>query len=545
MLCLSINHVLERFMIIALAWQDHLVIALYLAAVIGIGWYSARRQKSGDEFFLASRSLPWWAVGISIMATLMSSLTYLSEPGEVWKSGVTNLLGKLLAIALELYLVLYLLIPFLMRFRFTSAYEYLEYRFNLIARRLGAALFCILMITWLGFVVLSVARSLTHASGMPLYAVIATVGVIGTVSTAAGGLRAVIWTEVAQFSLMLGGCVITIGYIVWATHSGLGDWVRASNDFLANSGQASVRWANIDPFARTSVLTVAISMFVWNLVTHIGNQMMVQRYFSLSDARAARRSFLLAQVFHVLIAVLLTITGLAIVYYYSAGPGRLSLNPLTEADLVFPHFMVEVLPPGLTGAVLAAVLAAAMSMMDSGINALATVISVERRSWNRGDSLQQKQASRGTEVSFARVITISAGTLITLAAFVLEPITRDGNILELLPRTFNLFVVPMGGLFLLGIFVPCCNGRAAVVAAFAGLAASFNIAYAHLLYDVPKVSFTWVLPCTLGVMLIVALLMSLLGRPEERRLRGLTWSRRHQRPEIDESLIAPGVTKNA
>lgn len=525
-------------MLLALAWQDHLVIGSYLVGVISIGAYAARRQHSGDEFFLASRSLPWWAVGISIMATLMSSLTYLSEPGEVWKSGITNFLGKMLAIALELAIVLYVFIPFLMRFRFTSAYEYLEHRFGPATRRLGSGLFCVLMITWLGFVVLSVARSLAHATNVPLEYVIAAVGLVGTASTAAGGLRAVIWTEVAQFGLMLGGCLIAIIYIAWATGSGPLDWIRASNQYLTNSGQSTVRWANLDPFARTSVLTVAMSMFVWNLVTHIGNQMMVQRYFSLSDAHTARRSFLIAQFFHVIIAMLLTGTGLAIVYYYVAGPGSMTIDPTKEADLVFPFFMVQVLPPGLTGAVLAAVLAAAMSMMDSGINAVATVISVERRMIRGEESATVTKQRHGSEVPFARLVTICGGVLITVAAYLLEPVTRDGNIVELIPRTFNVFVVPMGGMFLLGMFLPWCSGRGAIVASLCGLATSFNVSYAHLLYGAPKFSFTWVLPSTLVVMFVVATVMSLFGPPDERRLKGLTWWRRHERPEIDSKLLA-------
>src|SRR5262245_25100872 len=156
---------------------DYAVIVLYLLAMLAIGAYAARRQRSDVEYFLASRSLPWIAVGISMMATLMSSLTYIAEPGEVWKSGINNLIGKVTAIVTEVFLVLFVLIPFLMRFRFTSAYEYLGYRFGLAARRLAVGLFCLLMITWLGFVVLSVARPLAYVSGGELWVVILTIGV--------------------------------------------------------------------------------------------------------------------------------------------------------------------------------------------------------------------------------------------------------------------------------------------------------------------------------------------------------------------------------
>src|SRR5262245_6238522 len=292
---------------------DYAVIVLYLLAMLAIGAYIARRQKSDEEYFLASRSLPWLAVGISMMATLMSSLTYIAEPAEVWKSGITNLTGKALAIVTEMLLVIFVLIPFLMRFRFISAYEYLGYRFGPVARRLAVVLFCLLMITWLGFVLLSVARPLAYVADREkdLWIVIVTLGVVSTASTAAGGLRGVIWTEVTQVGLMLAGCLITIAFVMWQTGTWFHDWLHTSGEQLARSNEPPVQLFGSNPYVRTSIMTFAASLFVWSLVTHIGNQMMVQRYFSLTDRRAARRSFIIAQVFHILVAVLLTSAGLA------------------------------------------------------------------------------------------------------------------------------------------------------------------------------------------------------------------------------------------
>src|SRR5262249_31167352 len=150
-----------------------------------------------------------------------------------------------------------------------------------------------------------------------LWKVIVTLGVVATASTAAGGLRGVVWTEVTQVGLMLGGCLITLGYVAFSTESWWPDWLRASGEHLARTRQEPVKLFEPDLFGRTSILTFAASLFVWSLVTHVGNQMMVQRYFSLSDRRAARRSFITAQVLHILVAVLLSSVGLAVVYYYT------------------------------------------------------------------------------------------------------------------------------------------------------------------------------------------------------------------------------------
>ncbi|MEM7011825.1 MAG: sodium:solute symporter, partial [Verrucomicrobiota bacterium] len=105
-----------------LAWQDNVVLLVYLVGMIGLGIWLGRRKRNDDEYFLASRRMPWFAVGISVIASILSSITYLSEPGEVWKSGTTHIAGKMLAIPFEMLFVWLVCIPFLMKFKFTSAY---------------------------------------------------------------------------------------------------------------------------------------------------------------------------------------------------------------------------------------------------------------------------------------------------------------------------------------------------------------------------------------------------------------------------------------
>ncbi|MFM7113370.1 MAG: sodium:solute symporter family transporter, partial [Planctomycetota bacterium] len=124
-------------------WPDYAVMLAYFGGMMLIALQAGRRRGTADEYFLGHRDIPWYAIGLSIVATLISSLTYISEPGEVFLSGFTNILGKLIAIVLETGFVLFLFIPFLMRFRFTSAYEYLGHRFNSSARRTGVIFFSV------------------------------------------------------------------------------------------------------------------------------------------------------------------------------------------------------------------------------------------------------------------------------------------------------------------------------------------------------------------------------------------------------------------
>lgn len=533
-------------MLLALAWQDHAVVVLYVGLLAGMGLYFARRRKSADEYFLAGRSVPWVAVGLSIMATLMSSLTYLAEPGEVWQSGLTSLLGKFIAIVAETGFVLIFFIPFLMRFRFTSLYEYLGYRFGLEARVLGVFLFCCLVVVWMGFVVLTMSRAVSEVGNLPLWLVVVTVGLVGTVYTIAGGMRAVIWKDVFQVILMFGGCVICLGYVSWISGgTWLPDWIAATHEYQAGRAKP-LTLVSFDPFTRNTIVTFALMMFVWHACTHVGNQMVVQRYFTMSDRRSARRGFLTAVGASLFVNSLLVFVGLALVYFYRNGYGTLTLDPANkkEADLIFPTFMVTALPPGLGGAVLTAVLSAAMSTIDAGVNAIATVLSVERRRVH-GFDRPETQPEQRSEIRFARIITLAAGVFITVTAFALDHVTGDRNILEMMPRSFNCFLVPIGGLVLLGMFVPYCGQRAAVLAAGLGFIAAVNLAYARPFYGLEQeVSFTWVLPGALLVVFMVGILGGFLDRASSAQRDGLTWFTLHRRPQIPPHLIAEGLKQD-
>jgi len=558
-------------MLLALAWQDHAVVAAYFAALVGMGWHFARKQKSGAEYFLASRRVPWFALGLSIMATLMSSLTYLSEPGEVWLSGVTTIVAKWIAILTEMVVVLFVIIPFLMRFRFTSVYEYLEYRFGRGPRRLAVALFLCLIVSWMGFVVLAMSWTVSRVTGVHLWIITATVGGVGTVYTMVGGMRAVIWKEVLQVALMLGGCLVCIGYVL--THGTNGDWLAKSDEYrrAVDPGSSVLTWIPNDAFDRISVAGFAATMFVWHLCTHLGNQMVVQRYFSSSDLKAARRSFLTAVGASIVVNTLLVVAGLALVSFYLAGHGQHWFDPYhlpkRDADLIFPMFMVNELPPGLAGAVLTAVLSAAMSTLDSGVNAIATVISVERRSRREGEAPAEPEPhlwehevgvpvnARGSagaspsrenwnEVRFAKMVTLVAGLCITAAAYALNLLVKDRNILEMMPRSFNCFLVPLGGMFFLGFFVPRCGPRAAVLASLTALVTAVSLAYSRELYGIVDergrpLSFTLILPVTFGVLLVVGLAGSVFDRATPDQTAGLTWFTRRQRPNIPPHLLAP------
>ena len=492
--------------LLALHWFDHAVVFGYLLAMLCLGAAFSRRQATSDEYFLAGRKIPWFAVGLSVIATLLSSLTYVSEPGEIWKSGVTNMLGKMLAVPFEMALVWLVFIPFLTRLRYTSVYDYLGDRFGPATKRLGIGLFLWLAVSWMGFIVLVSSRILADAAEQPLPVVIATVGVVATLYTVAGGLRAVIWTDVVQVALMLGGALMTMIYVAVRTDSGPHEWWDA---VVTRGATRTLAWFSPSPFTRSTIFTVAVSMFVWHVCTHIGNQMTVQRYFSAGSLAAARKSFVVGSLTGVLINGLLLGVGLALYFYYDRLGERLpeGLDPTTNAaDRIFPRFALHHLPPGLAGAWIAAMLAAAMSSIDSGINSAASVLSAAR---NGGESRDVgKAGSRG--IAEAKLLTLVLGLSVTAAAYGLDVLTAGRNIIDMMGRSFNCFNGPLGALFLLGMFAPRVGDRGAFAAGVVGLGVSLGIAYGKELFGLTEpLSFTWVQPCSLAAALTTGTLSAL------------------------------------
>lgn len=508
-------------MLLALATLDYVVLGAYLVGMLWLGALFSRRQTTRDEYFLAGRNIPWFAVGLSVIATLMSSLTYVSEPGEVWKSGVTNMAGKMLAIPFEMALVWLVFIPFLTRFRYTSAYDYLGERFGGATKRLGIGLFLWYAVSWMGFVVQTSSRVIASAADQDLYVVIALVGVIATVYTVAGGLRAVIWTDVVQVALMLGGAIMTLVYVAAQTGSSPADWYGA---VVTREAVQSLAFFDADPFTRSTIVTVACSMFVWHVCTHLGNQMTVQRYFSTGSTTAARRSFVVGSLAGVVINLLLLAVGLALFYYYEyRGQTRPEgIDPTTkEADMVFPLFAMHRLPAGLAGAWLAAMLAASMSSIDSGINAASSVLSTE---WRR--KFPHADGAGDDDVRGAKLLTLVLGLSITLAAYGLDVLTQGRNIIEMMSRSFNCFTGPLGGLFILGMFARRVGNRAACTAGVFGLLTSVGLAYGRELFGLAQsVSFTWVQPGSLLATLVVGLLLAPLDPAKPLPDGKLLWKR--------------------
>lgn len=468
---------------------DYVMVVAYLTAMMLMAIYFSRRQRSTEEFFLASRNMPWFAVGLSIIATLLSTLTYLAAPGEVVKNGIGFFWG-LLAVPFNLLTVLVLLVPFFMRLRLTSAYEYLERRFNYSARLLAAILFILLRFGWMAVVVYASSMALAEmtrpdVTGLEpaaaetafrehVYFIIGFVGVFATVYTAVGGIRAVIWTDVIQFLVLFSGALLTLGYVIVTTGTGVAQWWELATEHRAAHTQPL--WFSWDPTERVTILTACMAIYFWTVCTQMCDQVVLQRYFTTRSLSAARRSYILSALAEVSMNVLLALCGLALLGFYLQHadylPANIDLASRQHADAVFPYFISHQLPTGVGGLILSALIAAAMSSIDSGVNSVSTVVTTDI-----GHRCFPRIHASISPLAMARVLTLTVGCMVTGLAYGVDLIAQRVNILELMPKGFNMFLGPLAGLFFIGMFVPRCRARSAITAVLGGLGGSFIWSY--------------------------------------------------------------------
>jgi len=357
-----------------------------------------------------------------------------------------------------------------------------------------------------------------------------------------GGIKAVVWTDVIQAALLLGGGLFIIGYVAWSTGSGPMAWIESVN----SRENAGFLLASADPTVPATLLTMTLSASIWTLVAHCANQMTLQRYFSTVDVRAAKRSFVTCTMVSLLLGVVLALVGAALVFYYNHGAATLPeyIDPLTGKgrDSIFPYFVTSQIPPGFTGAIFAALLAAGMSSIDSGVNSFATVVTVD---FGR----LFKRRREGSHIFQARVITLIVGTVVTVAAMYLDGLTGMDDILTILPKTFNSLVGSMGGLFLAGMFIPRASSPCVWLAAAVGLIVALAVAYSRNIFQAigdstlgmlvgpdfaqslvdNGIGFTWIILCSAVASLGTAWLLSFVFPNRDLdRIKGLTWATRHE-----------------
>jgi SSS family transporter len=345
---------------------DLAIVAIYLLAVLGFGLWVGRGQRNLNDYFLADRDLPWWAVLLSIVATETSTVTFLSIPGAAFKEGNLTFLQIAVGYIVGRFLVAYVLLPaYYLGIKYT-AYELLEKRVGRTTRQASSAVFMVTRTLADGLRLLLTALVLHTAVGLDVPFCIIVMGVVTIVYTVVGGVRSVVWNDCIQFAVYILGAIIAAVVIVTRIPGGLSELST-----FAEQGDR-LRFFDFDFSLTKPTITFwsgLIGGAFLTIATHGADQMMVQRYLAARSLRDARLAVLCSGVVVFVQFLLFLLIGVGLACFYSIFPPT---QAFATADEVFARFIVTQLPIGVVGIVLAAVFSAAISTLSGSLNSSAT-----------------------------------------------------------------------------------------------------------------------------------------------------------------------------
>ena len=441
---------------------DYSILFVYFAVLIFLGLLFSKKQHSQNDFFLAGRSMGWFPIGISVMITAFSAINYTAFSGEVFAHGLYVTLS-LPIFVLVAWPVTRIFIPFFHDMQLSSAYEYLEKRFDGQVRMLASGLFIIWRLLWGATVLYVPCKVLSGITGIPTSYLILIAGFAATLYTLLGGMQAVMWTDVLQFFVLIGGLLLSLGLAIHRLPDG---W----HGILLNARSAGILKPfvpfdpgifSFDPRIRITLWSCWIGTFVTFLTRYGTDQVILQRYFTARSLRHARRGFHLNYISAIFALLLLTLLGLVIhSYSVEAGFGDAGARPV----FYFSQF-VKSLPPGITGLIVAGLFAASMSSLDSAINSCSAAFTIDFY-----ERLKNTKQVRG--IAELRVLALGFGFMITLMALF---IGRLGSIFEIANKIVNGFGSPLLAIFLLALFSKTANSRGVLIGGLIGAIWSASI----------------------------------------------------------------------
>ena len=460
---------------------DLIVIIVYLVGMVLVGFYFSRKNKSAEQFTKASGSIPGWAIGLSIYATFLSSNTFLGVPGKAF-GGNWNAFVFSISMPLAAWVASKFFVPFYRSTGEVSAYTHLEHRFGPWARTYAVICFLLTQLARMGSIFFGIALSLQALTGYSMQSIMVLMGVVIIVYTVMGGIEAVIWTEVVQAVIKTLGAFLILYLIV--------DGMPGGVSRIVEIGQSNDKFSlgSFSPdFTQASFWVILLYGFFINLNNFGMDQNYVQRYHTATSEKAASKSIWLCVWLYLPASLIFFIIGSCLFAYYQVNPELTeilkqqvaieragagasaqeiaqlasTLQPADYGDKIMPHFMVTKIPAGLVGLIVSAILSAAMSTISSGMNASATVFSVDIYKRYFKPDADGKQTLR--VLHLGTVVAGFAGLAVGIAMIGVK------SILDIWWELSGIFAAGMLGLFLLGIISKQTKNHEAFTATMIGI----------------------------------------------------------------------------
>jgi SSS family transporter len=435
--------------------------AVYIGAMLAMGLFFSRRNKSSDDYFRGGGKLPWWAVSLSIYATMFSSITFLSVPAMVYHTDM-RYFSLSFGILLLVPLVVRWYLPFFRKLNLTSAYEYLEVRFNLACRLFASAAFIMFMVARTAIVTYLPAVAISAVVGLDVNWAIAAVTVVTIFYCTLGGVEAVVWSDFVQALILIFGTAIMFAFMIVGTDGGLSGYIE--------KGLAAGKFHTFDfalDWTQPCFWVVFAGGIVANLASYTSDQCVVQRYMTTRDEKGAAKSICLNGVLSFVNNIAFFLLGVALFTFISSHPGFL---PTTiKGDAVFPYFIGFGLPPGVSGLILAAVAAATMSTLSSNLNAAASAFATDF--FKR---LSRRDVSDASLMRCGKICTVLVGLLGGGFALVLANMEIK-TVFDQFQKFLGVLTGGLGCLFFMGIFMKRVNAFGATVGLLVNYVVCFSV----------------------------------------------------------------------
>lgn len=440
---------------------DIIVLILYFGALVFIGYYFSKRQKNADDYFRGGHRIPWWAAGLSLFGTSLSAITFMAIPAKAFATNWSYMLFNS-GILMVAPIIMFVFIPFFRKLNITTAYEYLEARFNALIRVICSLAFIVFQIGRMGVILLLPSIAINVVTGFDIFLCIALMGVFSIVYTRMGGIEAVVWTDALQVVILLGGALFAIFHIVGKIPGGWSETISVAY----SSGKMSLG-SPVFNLSDSTVWTVLIATFFTNLTTYGTDQSMVQRYLTTSSQKAARKSVMTNALLTIPATLIFFLIGTVLFVYYKNNPSHVTPT-LDSNDAIFPWYIYTKLPVGMVGLLIAGIFAAAMSTLSGSMNSVATAYVVDIRP----KLFRNKPAG---DLKVARRATLISGALSLCFAFFMAT-WNINSLWDEFNKLLGLILGSMGGLFLLGMVTKKANAHGALIGMIVSIAVQLVVA---------------------------------------------------------------------
>ncbi len=371
--------------IMSLSLADIISLSIYFFIILGIGLYFSKKNTNTEEYFVGGRSFSGWVIGLSLVGTSISSITFLAYPADAYKTAWLRYLPNLM-LPLAIFIAAYVFLPFFRRGNTITAYEYLENRFGPSIRVYGAVTFIIGQLVRISLILYLLSLLIQELTGLSAEMSIIVSGVFVAFYTIIGGIDAVIWTDVLQTIVLMIGGLICLFIIINALPGGFDQIISVATEHgklafaeLNSQGQLEpVKWS-LSLQDKTGSMLLLLGLTAW-LTEYSGNQNTVQRFCASKSDHEARKAMFVCAISSLPIWAFYMFLGTALYVFFQVFPTETASQILSgelKAERILPYFINHYLPAGVAGIVIAAALSAAMSSLDSSINAISTVSIVD------------------------------------------------------------------------------------------------------------------------------------------------------------------------